>query len=174
MKHIENDNTDQEKALKAQNILLQLGFEKREGDNFIIYFRFKGWIYHINFFVRGADGSEVFSWQAISCGEKEGVNAIDSDTGEGLYRIGADMPEKLQLSGGDTPQSKRRKSKSDMYRHLALRGGPAYNGGDWANFERAVNELMAVLSLSIQEKSITEDVAKGKDKSEQSAQLALF
>jgi hypothetical protein len=135
---------DQEKALKAQNILLQLGFEKREGDNFIIYFCYKGWMYHINFFVRGADGSEVFSWQAISCGEKEGVNAIDRDTGEGMYRISVDMPEKLQLNG-EASQSKRRKSKSDMYRHLALRGGPSYNGGDWTNFERTVNELKAIL-----------------------------
>jgi hypothetical protein len=170
MKNIDTGNTDQEKALKAQNILLQLGFEKREGDNFIIYFCYKGWMYHINFFVRGADGSEVFSWQAISCGEKEGVNAIDRDTGEGMYRISVDMPEKLRLNGEAPQQSKRRKSKGDMYRHLALRGGPAYNGGDWLNFEKVVKELENILKLVNQENQ-EKNIAESK---EEPMQLALF
>jgi hypothetical protein len=168
--------TDQEKALKAQNILLQLGFEKREGDNLIIYFHLKGWAYHINFWVRGTDGSQPFSWQAVSCGEKEGVNAIDRDTGEGMYRISVDMPEKLQLNG-ETPRSKRRKSKGDRYRYLALQGGPTYNGGDWPNFKKAVKKLEKIFKLVDQEKtkgSIVEGVVGSKDKSEQSVQLALF
>jgi hypothetical protein len=176
MKHIDADTADKEKALKAQNILLNLGFEKREGDNLIIYFRLKGWSYHINFWIRGTNGDYPFSWQAVSCGEKEGVNAIDRDSGEGLYKLSVNMPEELRL-GGDEPRSKKHKSKSDMYRHLALRGGPADKGGDWKDFEKAVKELENILNMSVQESQEIQDKNSTKNTAENKnefGQLALF